>query len=106
MNETILLEQLLEQKRYIEKIHKINDDLSRHLIGSIIQLLKYGEKYNVMIPKKQQLEQTLLNTKEQLEKYNYAVEELDSINRYFTERKNNHRFDSSINNKRYIVQVL
>lgn len=78
MNETALLEQLLEKKRHIEKIHNINVDLNQHLLGSIIQLLRYGEKYNVIIPKKQQLEAILINTKLLLEEYNESVDQFDA----------------------------
>ena len=77
------LEQIVECKRQLDKSVKFNDDLSKHLIGSIIQILRYGEKYNVTVPKKSQLEQILFNTKELLEEHNKIAQDFNKTNDFF-----------------------
>ena len=74
------LEELCRQQR---KLYNINDNIARHLIGSIIQLLRYGEKYNVKIPQKEQLEHILHNTKFLLEEHKEMVKEFNDTLDYF-----------------------
>jgi len=37
------------------RLRKMNEELYDHLVGSIVWLLKYSEKYNVVLPKKEEL---------------------------------------------------
>jgi len=74
------LEELCRQQK---KIYKMNDDIAHHLFGSIVQLLKYGEKYNIKIPKKEQLEKILINTKPLLEEHSKMVQEFNNTLDYF-----------------------
>ena len=76
-------QQLEELCRQQNKIHKMNDEIGHHLLGSVIQLLRYGEKYDVAIPKKQQLEQILFNTKFLLEEHSEIVDEFNDTLDYF-----------------------
>jgi hypothetical protein len=77
MNETTLLEQLLEYKKSLQLAQKTNESISEHLVGSIIQILKYGEKYNIVIPKRDLLEQILLNTRHLWNEHNLAVDKFN-----------------------------
>lgn len=61
------LEKIAETNKNMNRIIRINGILSQHLICSTIQLLKYGEKYNVVIPRRDQLEQIVKNTQFLLE---------------------------------------
>ena len=84
------LDKFVKLHNSIENVARINNDLSEHLICSIIQLLKYGEKYNVIIPKKEQLEQILLNTKFLLEEKKEAVDRFNTLNHYFNDQPTGH----------------
>lgn len=92
------LEELCRQQK---KIYKMNDDIAHHLFGSIVQLLKYGEKYNIKIPKKELLEQILINTKPLLEEHSQMVQEFNNTLDYFNSDQpqgndaNNHRRGNS-----------
>jgi len=55
-------QQIDELSRQQKKVYRMNNDITHHLVESIIQLLRYGEKYSIKIPKKEQLEQILINT--------------------------------------------
>ena len=104
------LEQIVKMRDSLEFVSKINNDLSEHLICSIIQLLKYGEKYDVVIPKKKQLEQILLNTKFLLKEKHEAVDKFNTLNRYFNDQPtknsddNNRRPNRTL--KQYSYKVL
>lgn len=79
MNES----ELVEYSRHLNKMHIINEGISEQLFGSIIYLLKYSEKYGVKLPKKEELERILLNTKPLLESYNQSIEEFEKIKAFF-----------------------
>lgn len=99
--------QLAEYSRHLRKIQVINEDISRQLLGSVVYLLKYCEKYNIKLPKKDQLESILLNTKPLLESHNRALVQLqqtkeildgdDPSNRDLTGEKNHRRPNSILN---------
>lgn len=61
--------------------------MSDHLIGSTIQLLRYGEKYNVVIPKREQLETILKNTQNLLENEKEAISTFNIQNERFNTDK-------------------
>lgn len=69
--------QLVEYSRHLNKICRINDDILEQLFGSVVYLLKYSEKYGIKLPKKEELERILFNTKPLLESHNQALEELE-----------------------------
>ena len=76
-------QELDELSRQSRKIYKINNDITLHLVGSIIQLLKYGEKYSIKIPKKEQLEQILINTQFLLKEHSEVVQQFNDTISYF-----------------------
>ena len=76
-------QELDELSRQSRKIYKMNDDIAHHLLGSVVQLLKYGEKYSVKIPKKEQLEQILINTQFLLKEHSKMVQEFNDTIDYF-----------------------
>lgn len=75
--------QIVEYTRYLNKIRKINENISEQLFGNLIYLLKYSEKYKVKLPKKQELEQLMFNTKPLLESYNLALDEFEKSKKFF-----------------------
>jgi hypothetical protein len=75
--------QLAEYSRHLNKISKINENVSEQLFGSVIYLLKYSEKYGIKLPKKEQLENILFNAKPLLESYNQAIAELKQTDGFF-----------------------
>ena len=77
------LEKIVETNKNMNRIIKINGILSQHLIASTIQLLRYGEKHNVVIPRRDQLEQMLKNTQFLLEEKQLAVNTFNQQNDYF-----------------------
>ena len=70
--------QLAEYSRHLNKICIINEGISEQLFGSVVYLLKYSEKYNVKLPKKEELERILFNAKPLLESHNQALQELEN----------------------------
>jgi len=72
-----------ELTRHLNKIHRMNTDITHHLAESIIQLLRYGEKYSVKIPKKEQLKQILTNTQFLLKEHSQMTHEFNDILGYF-----------------------
>lgn len=79
MNES----QLAEYSRHLNKIHIINVGISEHLYGSVVYLLKHSEKYGIELPKKDELERILFNTKPLLESYNNALADLEQTKTLF-----------------------
>lgn len=69
--------QLAEYSRHLNKIRTLNENISEQLFGSVVYLLKYAEKYNIKLPKKEELERILFNAKPLLESHNLALEELE-----------------------------
>jgi len=55
VNDVDLLEKTLEEYKKARKLKQLNENLSIHLLGSIQYLLEYGKKYNMPIPKKEDL---------------------------------------------------
>lgn len=99
------LDKVVETNKNMNRAMNINKNLSNHLIGSTIQLLRYGEKHNVVIPRREQLEQILKNTLFLLEEKQLAVDIFNKQNDYFNSdqptfysNKNNRRFDSTDEN--------
>jgi hypothetical protein len=45
---------LLEYDKAV-RVKKMNDELFDHLLGSVIWILKYAEKYSIPLPKKDEL---------------------------------------------------
>jgi len=79
------LEKIAETNKNLKRLMRINRNLSQHLIGSTIQLLKYGEKYNVVIPKRNLLEQILKNTQFLLNEESHAISTFNLQNDYFND---------------------
>ena len=100
------LEQIVKIRNSLEIVSKINNDLSEHLICSIIQLLRYGEKYDVVVPKKKQLEQILLNTKFLLEEKHEAVDKFNALNSYFNDQPTKNTTNNNQRLNRTLKQVL
>ena len=75
--------QLAEYSRHLNKIRTINEDISEQLLGSVFYLLKYSDKYAISLPKKEELERILFNTKPLLESHNRALEELEKTKMFF-----------------------
>jgi len=79
------LEKIVETKKNLDRLININRNLFEHLIGSTIQLLRYGEKYNVIIPKKEQLESILKNTQILLQDQKDAIGTFNLQNNRFND---------------------
>ncbi|MCJ8306863.1 MAG: hypothetical protein HRU07_07440 [Nitrosopumilus sp.] len=94
------LEKIVETNKNMNRIIRINGILSQHLIGSTIQLLKYGEKYNVIIPRRDQLEQILQNTKFLLEEKQLAVNTFNKQNDYFNDESDQPQSNTDNNYRR------
>jgi hypothetical protein len=76
--------------------HKnMNQELMQHLTGSIFYLLRYSEKYNVQLPKKEEL----INM---LEKANFLIDEIT----YQPTLNTNKDQPSSEQNPRKILNIL
>jgi len=76
-----------------KRIKNMNEELLRHLADSIFYLLKHAEKYNVSLPKKDELMRML-------EKANFLIDEITyqpSLNTY----KNNQEV-----NRTYVQKTL
>lgn len=79
------LEKIVETKKNLDRLMNINRNLSEHLIGSTIQLLRYGEKYGVIITKRDQLESILKNTQILLEDQKEAIDTFNHQNNRFND---------------------
>lgn len=93
------LEKVTITNKNMNRIININKNLSNHLIGCTMQLLRYGEKYNVVIPKRDQLEQILKNTLFLLEEKQLAVDIFNKQNSFFNGDSDQPTFDSDKNNR-------
>jgi len=95
------LEKIAITNKNMNRIMNINKNLSNHLIGCTIQLLRYGEKYNVVIPRREQLEQILKNTLFLLEEKQLAVDIFNKQNSFFNGEFDQPTFDDTKNNRRF-----
>ncbi len=77
------LSELSEYIRYLNKLRTINENISEQLFGSVIYLLKYSEKYGIKLPKKEELESILFNTKPLLDSYNQTLDEFEQTKKFF-----------------------
>ena len=68
MNEIDVMNNALKEYENARRLKRINQELYDHLSGSIYYLLKYSEKYNVPLPKKQELIQMV-------EKSNFYIDQ-------------------------------
>ncbi|HSB57737.1 MAG TPA: hypothetical protein VLD38_08015 [Nitrosopumilaceae archaeon] len=75
--------QIVEYGRHLNNMRRINENISEHLFGSVIYLLKYSEKYSVKLPKKEELERIILNMKPLLESYNQSLDEFEKTMEFF-----------------------
>jgi hypothetical protein len=55
MDEIGVLKNALREYEHAKHLKRMNQELYQHLTGSIYWLLKYSEKYNIPLPKKDEL---------------------------------------------------
>ncbi len=94
------LEKVAITNKNMNRIININKNLSNHLIGCTIQLLRYGEKYDVVIPRREQLETILKNTLFLLEEKQLAVDIFNKQNSFFNGDSDQPTFYDTKNNRK------
>lgn len=94
------LEKVAITNKNMNRVMNINKNLSDHLIGCTIQLLRYGEKYNVVIPRREQLEQILKNTLFLLEEKQLAVDIFNKQNSFFNDESDQPQGNTNNNYRR------
>ena len=55
MNEIDVMKKALADSDDAVKLKNMNEELMQHLSGSVYWLIKYSEKYNITLPKKEEL---------------------------------------------------
>jgi len=68
-DEIDILEQTISEYRDAKRIKNMNQELLQHLGDSIFYLLRHAERYNLNLPKKEELERMV-------EKANFLINEI------------------------------
>lgn len=76
----VLKKAIIEHEKALH-LKKINEELYSHLTGSVFYLLKYSEKYNVPLPKKEEILRML-------EKSEFLIDEMISFSQPKDNSKN------------------